>query len=408
MRSASAGSNKTFIYKYDENGNVSEQGSVYYDCVFYENGSIEENNTDNTEVDSVFPSYTSYSYNRKKDKYDMIGSVYVWNKSEAETDSRGEPYPEKADTSSSGYVYYISAEEYDKKTPVDVTVYKKWRSSWIGNEKELKLKYLEFTPENIKLYDPEFEYEEKVDAEYIGVGYVNVDSDGLNLCEEPNDDSKVYTKIPNNSAVALYSTDSSDWYYAYYKNYKGYVNSEYIIFSSDNSSSDESIIPNVDIGMTIDQVMEAIDCTRDQLTIEYGTTFNVNGSEVSKTTYYLYDSSFTMSGTDIKDIPAVMIFEFTDNGNLWNFGYHIGTSDFESYPYSLTELKKYYNKIRGQLNDIYGQGKQEHELEDYGIDTEYQWDIGGYKNVWMIVGEKMWGTNEINEITLSCSDPSLL
>ncbi|MCM1227653.1 MAG: SH3 domain-containing protein [Clostridium sp.] len=408
MRSASAGSNKTFIYKYDENDNVSEQGSVYYDCVFYENGSIEENNTDNTELASKFQPYTSYSYNREKDKYDMIGSVYAWNKSEAETDSNGEPYPEKADTSSSGYVYYISAEEYDKKTPVDVTVYKKWRSSWIGNEKELKLKYLEFTPENIKLYDPEFEYEEKVDAEYIGVGYVNVDSDGLDLRKEPNDDSEVYTKIPNNAAVTLYSTDSSDWYYAYYKNYKGYVNSEYIIFSSDNSSSDESIIPNVDIGMTIDQVMEAIDCTRDQLTIEYGTTFNVNGSEVSKTTYYLYDSSFTMSGTDIKDIPAVMIFEFTDNGNLWNFGYHIGTADFESYPYSLTELKKYYNKIRGQLDDIYGHGKQEHELEDYGIDTEYQWDIGGYKNVWMIVGEKMWGTNEINEITLSCSDPSLL
>lgn len=403
-----SGSDKTIIYKYGGSGNVSEQGSVRCNCVFYENGSIEENNTDNFKLASNFQPYTAYSYNREKDKYDMIGSVRAWNKSENETDSSGTPYPEKADTSSSGYVYYISSDGYNKKTPVDVTLYKKWRSSWIGNEKKLDIEYLKLSPENIRLYYPEFEYEEKIDAEYIGVGYVNVDSDGLDLYEKPNNDSEVYTKIPNNSAVALYSTDSSDWYYTYYESYKGYVNSEYIIFNSDNSSDDSSIIPDVDIGMTLDQVMEAIDCTADQLSVEYSTTFNTNGGEVPKTTYYLYDSTFTMPDTDIKDIPAVMIFEFTDNGNLWNYGYHIGTSDFESYPYSLKELKKYYDKIRDQLNDNYGQGKQEHELEDYGIDTEYKWDISGYKNIWMIVGEKMWGTGEINEITLSCSDPSLL
>lgn len=72
---------------------------------------------------------------------------------------------------------------------------------------------------------------------YIGEGYVNTESTGLNLRSEPNPNSKILASIPKNAKIDCYESGVNGWYITYYKGDAGYVSSEFISMDSNGSST---------------------------------------------------------------------------------------------------------------------------------------------------------------------------
>ena len=66
--------------------------------------------------------------------------------------------------------------------------------------------------------------------DYVSKGtmYVNADGDTLALREEKSASSKKLASIPDCTAIQVWYTGSSGWYYALYNNIYGYVNASYI------------------------------------------------------------------------------------------------------------------------------------------------------------------------------------
>ena len=89
--------------------------------------------------------YTLYQYDSNSDGYAQVVTVYAMDKKLMETMEVADIYPEDADTSHSGFVYYIGSD-----TPVDVTEYEKWCQSWQNQTSVLEIPFQEITEEYIK------------------------------------------------------------------------------------------------------------------------------------------------------------------------------------------------------------------------------------------------------------------
>lgn len=161
------------------------------------------------------------------------------------------------------------------------------------------------------------------------------------------------------------------------------------------NSDDKSIIPGIYLGMTQTEVIDLL-----------GGNFETEYYDESNYAWVKIIYNYLTYNVDVfnVDMPAIMFFEFTENGILYNYGYHIGF-DGVNYQYDFSTLSPAYDKINLQLTEWYGPGTQE-TTDIIGIDQMITWSTE-YGDIWFVVGENMWDYGSgINEITLSCADNS--
>ncbi len=162
----------------------------------------------------------------------------------------------------------------------------------------------------------------------------------------------------------------------------------------------DSIIPGIHTGMTEDEMLNIMGYGFNSLiTPEDGEFYD------SRTDYeYILDSIPILNC----NMPAVMFFEFNEQGKLFNFGYHIGF-DSLTYYYGETELVNEYDRI---YNLIESSGISWTNIiddyEDTGIIRAYSGSLNsGNEELWFVVGTDMWNNSGMNQITMSCSDETL-
>lgn len=128
------------LYGVDDSGEVFVEYSCFPSLRVYSNGIIEQDISHNQGLAGAFWPYYFSRYNPATDTYEDIGGVDAWDKSLAEVDYAGNPYPEYADTSHSGIVYYIDDPDYEKNgQPVDVTEYEAWHQELLSGAEEITI-----------------------------------------------------------------------------------------------------------------------------------------------------------------------------------------------------------------------------------------------------------------------------
>ena len=92
--------------------------------------------------------YSLYQYLPESDIYELRGIVWSEDKAIFEANGVSERYPDYADVSGTGTVYYIDEETWGT-TPTDETEYLSWLKENQGNSEEVKIEYLALTEENV-------------------------------------------------------------------------------------------------------------------------------------------------------------------------------------------------------------------------------------------------------------------
>lgn len=139
---------QALIYDTDENGGLRLQFSDFPYLTFYDNGAIQAGWSHNQGLAGDFWPYTLYLYNPESDRYKNVGSVDAWSR-----DYQPEGYPENADTSGTGFVYYVYQDlgtEYGMLPPVDESEYLLWREEQLSGAAELELPWQSLTAEHIQ------------------------------------------------------------------------------------------------------------------------------------------------------------------------------------------------------------------------------------------------------------------
>ncbi|MBR1528784.1 MAG: hypothetical protein IJ642_05735 [Oscillospiraceae bacterium] len=142
------------VYGYDSEGNIYNKLKTTSYMRFYSNGVIEADTAYRSPIGGDFWGYTLYQYDSESGLYTGIASVEAWSKAVLEDETSGiqETYPEYADVSNSGYVYFIShsdEENTELSDPLDITTYQTWHISYIGGAAEIDLPFQKFTEANI-------------------------------------------------------------------------------------------------------------------------------------------------------------------------------------------------------------------------------------------------------------------
>ncbi len=148
------------VYDYDSEGNIVEQFQAFPLLTFYSNGVIEAGASHNQGHSGRFWPYTMYQYDTSTDTYNAVAYVEAVDKDIIDTMNRQltevgkEPawdYPEEADMSGTGLVYYIRPAGLESDIePVDATEYNTWHDHYVGDAEILRLPLMKLTEENIK------------------------------------------------------------------------------------------------------------------------------------------------------------------------------------------------------------------------------------------------------------------
>ena len=129
-----------------ETGEVGVQLETSPELTFYESGAVQSDSQHNQQLISRdFWPYDLYRYDGNLDTYVDVGSVHAWGK-----EALHNGYPEEADKSGTGFVYYIAANGGDGDEPLDASVYEAWRYVYVRDSQEIQLEYLALTEENIR------------------------------------------------------------------------------------------------------------------------------------------------------------------------------------------------------------------------------------------------------------------
>ena len=137
-----------YILGYDtDTKEIHIQLDEYPYFVFLENGNVKALASHNQTWGKMWP-YSLYQYNTEKDVYELAGIVWSEDKAIFEVNGVSERYPDYADISGTGTVYYIDEETWGT-TPTDEKEYLLWLKEQQGNSEEVKIEYLAFTEENI-------------------------------------------------------------------------------------------------------------------------------------------------------------------------------------------------------------------------------------------------------------------
>ncbi len=142
--------NLGYIIDYNE-----ASGTTYYELcdfpyfTFYSNGACAVGASHNQGYGSMWP-YTLYVYDSSSDCYTEVGMVDSWDRSIIEGNGIPVEYPEDADTSGSGVVYFISESGWPAAdNPLDVTEYEAWLSRYVGDSGTVAFTALSLTEDNI-------------------------------------------------------------------------------------------------------------------------------------------------------------------------------------------------------------------------------------------------------------------
>lgn len=129
------------VYGYDEaTGALAQELNEYPMVTYYTNGIAEVGWSHNQgwAGERLWP-YSLFFYNADKNEYEMRCSIDAWDKTLADKDADGNPYPEDVDKNGDGYVViliegtenkYISAEDYEA-----------WRNETLGGAQKIEIEY---------------------------------------------------------------------------------------------------------------------------------------------------------------------------------------------------------------------------------------------------------------------------
>ena len=136
------------VYSYDSEGNVYCKLKTTPYLRFYSNGVIEADAVHHSAQAGDFWAYSLYQYDETEHLYKEAGFVDAWDKSVI--DGVQETFPEYADVSNTGFVYFISSEEEGISDPMDITDYQTWHDSYISGASEINLPFRKMTEANIE------------------------------------------------------------------------------------------------------------------------------------------------------------------------------------------------------------------------------------------------------------------
>lgn len=137
-----------YIIGYDtETENIYLQLEEFPAFAFLKNGNLKALSSHNQTWGAMWP-YSLYQYLPDSDSYQLSGYVYSEDKNIFEANGVPERYPDDADVSGTGTVYYVGSNTWST-TPIDEADYIAWLEAKQGNAAELKIDYLSFTEENI-------------------------------------------------------------------------------------------------------------------------------------------------------------------------------------------------------------------------------------------------------------------
>lgn len=130
------------IYGHDEQGAVTMEfwGNPFIHI--YSNGLIKHDFSHNQGLDGRFWPYTLCRYDPVSDTYETEYSIGAWDSEVLPAPE--EAYPEEADVSGFGIVYYVG-----ERGPLDVTEFRSWEQETFGDAYELDLPFQSFTEEHI-------------------------------------------------------------------------------------------------------------------------------------------------------------------------------------------------------------------------------------------------------------------
>lgn len=129
----------------DKAGNPFEELREFPNITYYSNGNATALLSHSQGFSGDFPPYTLYQYDNNLDGFAQVVTVSAMDKKLMEEMEVADIYPEDADTSHSGFVYYIGSDN-----PVDVTEYENWCQSWQNHASVLEIPFQTITEEHIK------------------------------------------------------------------------------------------------------------------------------------------------------------------------------------------------------------------------------------------------------------------
>ena len=136
---------RTMVYCWDES-KLKEELCAFPVPTFYEQGWVQDFASHNQTFGEAWP-YTLLRYNPETQEYDVVASVYSWDRSMSETDYDGSPFPAAVDADGSGTVFCLT--EGDTTRWIDDTEYLVWEQERFGSLPEITVPWLAFTDENI-------------------------------------------------------------------------------------------------------------------------------------------------------------------------------------------------------------------------------------------------------------------
>ena len=135
-----------YVVGYDEeNGRTHIQLRDFPSMEFYGSGAVKAMLSHNHSLGALWP-YILYTYLPETDSYQEGDMVTSWDEIRG-TGEHGEPFPEEADRSGTGTVYYVDG--WYEGEPMDRADYLAWEREALENSDRLLLDFLPLTEENI-------------------------------------------------------------------------------------------------------------------------------------------------------------------------------------------------------------------------------------------------------------------
>ncbi len=140
------------VYAFDSEGKIYRELESTPYLRFYGNGIIEADSAHSSGLSGAFWPYTLYQYDNAEGIYKEISRVEAWDKSAFDENTQ-EIYPEEADTSKTGFVYYLYPSDYDYSfgmpQPMDAADYHAWHDSYLKGAPEIRIPFRKMTEANI-------------------------------------------------------------------------------------------------------------------------------------------------------------------------------------------------------------------------------------------------------------------
>jgi len=140
-----------YVFAYDPEAKTLRTELTEFTCLtFYDNGMVKALWSHNQgRAGSDFWPYNLYKYVPETDSYGLVGMVDAWDKNYPGVDDQ--PFPSDIDKSGTGFVYYIMEDgQYDTSHPVDASEYNEWLNSYLEDAKEIEVRYMDLTEENVR------------------------------------------------------------------------------------------------------------------------------------------------------------------------------------------------------------------------------------------------------------------